>query len=389
MEVPSGETEIEGISKQAKILITASTMFPGFRFSPTDVELISFYLQKKVEGSDKRVEVISEVDMYGYEPWDLPAKSVIQSDNEWFFFSPRGRKYANGLQSKRTTELGYWKATGKGRNIKSGPNMIGTKRTLVFHKGRAPKGERTEWIMHEYCMNEISQDTLVVCQLRKNSGFHLKDSSTRASSRKRNLLTLPSSNRAVSKVGIEELGLSKEGEAVGGSHDSYSNNQTDLTSEYDQKLTNMAAMAETSSLKKGTGIEEDLYAEILKDDIIKLDESSSSVTPRPVPVMTRAEGVAQQPIREIAARGLPLQGRANRRIKLRMKKARVFPADASKLLETGEDENPNQEQPPKCLLGRFSLRTSNHRRASLLFVIFTSLALFVSFLGGSLCKLEG
>lgn len=70
--MPSGETEIEGISEQAKILIAASTMFPGFRFSPTDVELISFYLQKKVEGSDKRVEVISEVDMYGYEPWDLP-----------------------------------------------------------------------------------------------------------------------------------------------------------------------------------------------------------------------------------------------------------------------------------------------------------------------------
>ncbi|KAG9149099.1 hypothetical protein Leryth_010693, partial [Lithospermum erythrorhizon] len=128
------------------------SMFPGFRFSPTDEELISYYLKKKLEGTDNCVDVIPEIEIWKYEPWDLPAKAVIQSENEWFFFSPRGRKYPNGSQSRRATESGYWKATGKERNVKSVSNVIGTKRTLVFHIGRAPKGQRTEWLMHEFCM---------------------------------------------------------------------------------------------------------------------------------------------------------------------------------------------------------------------------------------------
>lgn len=85
------------------------------------------------------------------------ALSIIPSDNEWFFFSTRGKKYPKGSQSKRATQSGYWKATGKERNVKSGAVTIGTKRTLVFHTGRAPKGERTEWIMHEYCISDTTQ----------------------------------------------------------------------------------------------------------------------------------------------------------------------------------------------------------------------------------------
>lgn len=60
------------LSKETQMSIEASSKFPGFKFSPTDVELISYYLKKKIDGDEKCVEVITEVDICLHEPWDLP-----------------------------------------------------------------------------------------------------------------------------------------------------------------------------------------------------------------------------------------------------------------------------------------------------------------------------
>lgn len=53
---------------------------PGFRFHPTDEELLLYYLKKKVSFEKFELEVIREVDLNNVEPWDLQgevSKSVL------------------------------------------------------------------------------------------------------------------------------------------------------------------------------------------------------------------------------------------------------------------------------------------------------------------------
>ncbi|KAG1342541.1 NAC domain-containing protein [Cocos nucifera] len=122
---------------------------PGFRFHPTDEELITHYLSKKVMDVGFNARAIGEVDLNKWEPWDLPWRAKM-GENEWYFFCVRDRKYPTGLRTNRATEAGYWKATGKDKEIYRGKSLVGMKKTLVFYRGRAPKGEKSNWVMHEY-----------------------------------------------------------------------------------------------------------------------------------------------------------------------------------------------------------------------------------------------
>ncbi|XP_062220667.1 NAC domain-containing protein 100-like [Phragmites australis] len=131
------------------------TLPPGFRFYPSDEELVCHYLHNKV-ANDQRLAGAGggmvEVDLHTHEPWELPDVAKL-STNEWYFFSFRDRKYATGLRTNRATKSGYWKATGKDRvihNPKVRRAIVGMRKTLVFYRGRAPNGIKTNWVMHEF-----------------------------------------------------------------------------------------------------------------------------------------------------------------------------------------------------------------------------------------------
>ncbi|CAL1386968.1 unnamed protein product [Linum trigynum] len=153
---------------------STTALAPGFRFHPTDEELVSYYLKRKVGNKPVRFNAIAEVDIYKNEPWELADKSRLKSrDQEWYFFSALDKKYGNGARMNRATGRGYWKATGKDREIRRDHQLIAMKKTLVFHSGRAPGGQRTNWVMHEYRLVEeelerigiLQGDSYVLCRV--------------------------------------------------------------------------------------------------------------------------------------------------------------------------------------------------------------------------------
>ncbi|XP_039129540.1 NAC transcription factor 29-like isoform X1 [Dioscorea cayenensis subsp. rotundata] len=99
-------------------------------------------------------------------------------DREWYFFSPRDRKYPNGVRPNRAAASGYWKATGTDKPIHtSSSNVnIGVKKALVFYKGRPPKGLKTNWIMHEYRLAEAQSNSHTYRPMRlRDSSMRLDD----------------------------------------------------------------------------------------------------------------------------------------------------------------------------------------------------------------------
>ncbi|XP_041028941.1 putative NAC domain-containing protein 94 [Juglans microcarpa x Juglans regia] len=143
---------------------------PGFRFHPTDEELVGFYLRRKVEKKLINLDLIKQIDIYNHDPWDLPkVGSCANGDQkEIYFFCRRGRKYKNSIRPNRVTRSGFWKATGIDKPIYSHvegsavQECIGLKKSLVYYRGSAGKGgTKTDWMMHEFRLAASKSTNLI------------------------------------------------------------------------------------------------------------------------------------------------------------------------------------------------------------------------------------
>ncbi|XP_037431708.1 NAC domain-containing protein 22-like [Triticum dicoccoides] len=148
---------------------------PGFRFHPTEEELLGFYLSRVALGKKLHFDIIGTLNIYRHDPWDLPGMAKI-GEREWYFFVPRDRKTGSGGRPNRTTERGFWKATGSDRAIRStadSKRVIGLKKTLVFYLDRAPRGTKTDWVMNEYRLPDTGapppQEDTVLCKVYRKA----------------------------------------------------------------------------------------------------------------------------------------------------------------------------------------------------------------------------
>uniref|UniRef100_A0ACD5YDE4 Uncharacterized protein n=1 Tax=Avena sativa TaxID=4498 RepID=A0ACD5YDE4_AVESA len=152
---------------------------PGFRFHPTDEELVVHYLRRKVLARPLPAAFIPVVHAAALpDPWDLPGASEGEAS---YFFSQRQTPASGGIGRRRRAASGYWKATGKEKPVfvqlqGNGKRLlVGVKTTLAFHRGKA-RSSRTEWVMHEYRLAAAAPNGLnqsyewVVCRvsLKKN-----------------------------------------------------------------------------------------------------------------------------------------------------------------------------------------------------------------------------
>ncbi|KAM3692317.1 hypothetical protein ACJW30_08G078000 [Castanea mollissima] len=148
-----------------------SQLPPGFRFRPSDEELIVNYLQNKVTSRPLPATIVAEIDLYEH-------KKALFGEDEWYFFSQRNRKYLNGARPNRATASGYRKANGTDKPILTScrSECIGIKKALVFYTGRPPKAVKTDWVMDENRLLDMSissrlngsmrLDEWVLCQVR-------------------------------------------------------------------------------------------------------------------------------------------------------------------------------------------------------------------------------
>ncbi|KAH6811333.1 hypothetical protein C2S53_004487 [Perilla frutescens var. hirtella] len=119
----------------------------GFRFHPTDEELLIHYLKRKVLSLPLPATVIPEFEAFQFNPWDLPG----DLKEKRYFFCKRKRNCMNKCSSNFSTDCGYWKSTGRDKQIMSAVNNlgIGMKKSYVFYQGRKLK---TEWVMQEFSL---------------------------------------------------------------------------------------------------------------------------------------------------------------------------------------------------------------------------------------------
>lgn len=155
---------------------------PGCRFYPSEEQLLHYLIQKNntnvisdsstINNNDQYfgVDVIKEINLYGYDPFDLPDTTCFRfgrggRKRHWYCYTARAAE-ERGI--KRKTAGGYWKRKGQSQLVvrHDGKVVAGTKSSYVFYFRKSPRCvERTDWMMKEYDLVDHPKVCSVLCRV--------------------------------------------------------------------------------------------------------------------------------------------------------------------------------------------------------------------------------
>ncbi|XP_047318797.1 NAC domain-containing protein 41 [Impatiens glandulifera] len=152
----------------------------GFRFRPTDEELIVHYLKRKALSLPLPVSVIPVVQVFHSNPWDLPG----DLKEKRYFFNRGTRKWGNNEKVMMSDGYGFWKAVGKEKSIINFSGVVGMRRKLVFFHLKSFGLLKSSWVMHEFRLTDSQQKMeadWVVCKIyeKKKRVIKFKDNHLR------------------------------------------------------------------------------------------------------------------------------------------------------------------------------------------------------------------
>ncbi|CAL9065580.1 unnamed protein product, partial [Musa banksii] len=138
----------------------------GYRFLPTEEELVVDYLANWVAGAPLPGRAVAFADVYGTEPWNL-----LSSDrHEGYFFAERKPKNNGSSRVDRKAGSGSWTLYKKQEPVKSivgGREMVvGRKSCLSFNDGRR---KNSGWTMYEFEMSSSGFERRVLCHVKRSS----------------------------------------------------------------------------------------------------------------------------------------------------------------------------------------------------------------------------
>ncbi|XP_016648520.1 PREDICTED: NAC domain-containing protein 66-like [Prunus mume] len=136
----------------------------GYRFTPSEEELLLHYLLPRVNGNDYPKGVVPDCDLYGTkEPWDIWRDfhhSSADDQEDIYVFTTLKKKTPNGSRFCRTVGAagtGGWKGEDSGKKIRACGNDIGIRKRFRYMNPGSPHDDR--WIMLEFQLHESLKET--------------------------------------------------------------------------------------------------------------------------------------------------------------------------------------------------------------------------------------